>query len=786
MGVLIVEHDGAESPLEVTLDGTGVTGEFSTDSTAVDFGTVPLNTAQAESITVSNSGLPGAEPVVITGVSLQDGTGSAAPFTITNEPEVTGASLEAGESVTVTVEINHDTAADVDALLEIEYDIGTTSTTEQFPIRGRVVDPQNRLGASRREIAFGDFVTTTTVTETIVVRNMGAPTDQPLEITNVEVTNGGGFTAALVTETVPTVLEPGGSTTLQIEFAPDTATTHTGTVTITYNDGTGTPTTEIEVSGDGEDVGGLYQAEPPATEGLTYDDVVVGEHATQTILLENTAPEGAEIVTIDNIELTDDGEEQYTLPEDIAPADPNDPFAELDPAESFPVPVTVIPERAEQIDGELEIEYQDRTTDGGTTTETFTLTTVAVEPMVNVRAVGPGDWGGRVAITIRNGGRGNDTFRLTVQYWSNLDPVVGTDEEVVEAQETPDAEETFTELTTRESSTNYYEKVINNGSNLIEVERLGPTRPANGTTFLGLPQGSNTNEFAVGLPDYRGSEDDPPGERTGLAGFAEIDDISILSVPDENAIEGLTAEIVDHCQRPNLQDRFAILQTEQGADPADLPPESAISDYAAIYHPHIRILDPETNVRKLVPPGGHVAGVFARSDAEEGVHKAPANEIVRGAVELEVPVTTALQDRLNPKGVNAIRSFKGRGIRVWGARTTSDNPLWKYVNVRRLFLYIEESIDEGTQWAVFESNTEALWARVRQSVSNFLEGVWRDGGLAGSTPEEAFYVKADRSTMTQTEIDQGKLIVEVGVRPVKTAEFVIFRITQKMEGEGGA
>jgi phage tail sheath protein FI len=164
------------------------------------------------------------------------------------------------------------------------------------------------------------------------------------------------------------------------------------------------------------------------------------------------------------------------------------------------------------------------------------------------------------------------------------------------------------------------------------------------------------------------------------------------------------------------------------------------------------------------------------------VHKAPANEIVRGALELKVAITKGEQDILNPKGINCIRAFPGRGIRVWGARTTASDNLWKYVNVRRLFLYLEESIDEGTQWVVFEPHDEKLWARVRQSVSEFLTRVWRDGALMGKTPEEAFFVKCDRTTMTQNDIDTGKLICIIGVAPVKPAEFVIFRIAQWTAG----
>jgi len=279
---------------------------------------------------------------------------------------------------------------------------------------------------------------------------------------------------------------------------------------------------------------------------------------------------------------------------------------------------------------------------------------------------------------------------------------------------------------------------------------------------------------ALSLADYRGT--DTAGERTGLAAFKELDDISIVCIPDENDVDGLTDDVVAHCE--NMGDRFAILQSPQ--DPGDVsemvPPVD--SKYAAYYYPWVEVVHPETSARELVPPGGHIAGIYARSDGEQGVHKAPANEVVRGAQRQQFNLTKGEQDVLNPKGVNCIRSFQGRGIRLWGARTTSSDPSWKYINVRRLFLYVEQSIDHGTQWVVFEPNDQDLWARVRQTVENFLTTVYRDGALMGSSPDEAFYVNCDRSTMTQDDIDNGRLVVEIGIAPVKPAEFVIFRIGQ--------
>jgi phage tail sheath protein FI len=180
----------------------------------------------------------------------------------------------------------------------------------------------------------------------------------------------------------------------------------------------------------------------------------------------------------------------------------------------------------------------------------------------------------------------------------------------------------------------------------------------------------------------------------------------------------------------------------------------------------------------MVPPSGHVAGVWARNDNTRGVHKAPANEVVRGAIGLAYSVTKGEQDTLNPNGVNCIRSFPGMGIRVWGARTLSSNPAWRYINVRRLFNFVEKSIERGTQWVVFEPNDPRLWSSVRRDVTAFLTGVWRDGALFGLSPSEAFFVKCDDETNPADVRDRGQMIVEIGMAPVKPAEFVIFRISQ--------
>ncbi len=276
---------------------------------------------------------------------------------------------------------------------------------------------------------------------------------------------------------------------------------------------------------------------------------------------------------------------------------------------------------------------------------------------------------------------------------------------------------------------------------------------------------------------YEGKPSDEPKKRTGLYSFKNIDGINIVAVPGITS-QHIQNKIISHCEE--MADRFGVLDPVKDATLDDIQKQRNFYDskYAALYYPWVKVFNPLNKKNEPVPPSGQVIGVYARSDVERGVHKAPANEKLNGVIDLGQIITKGQQDVLNPKGVNCIRSFPGRGIRVWGARTLSSDPSWKYINVRRLFLYLEESIDEGTQWVVFEPNSEILWARVIQTINNFLKGVWKSGALMGLTPEEAFFVKCDRTTMTQDDIDNGRLIVMIGVAPVKPAEFVIFRIAQ--------
>ncbi|WP_398305414.1 phage tail sheath family protein [Zoogloea sp.] len=273
-------------------------------------------------------------------------------------------------------------------------------------------------------------------------------------------------------------------------------------------------------------------------------------------------------------------------------------------------------------------------------------------------------------------------------------------------------------------------------------------------------------------------------EATGLAALGEIEDIAIVAAPGSAALaspidQAVRDALVSHCE--NLRYRFAILAGPRDADQATIRQVRGQHDskYAAIYYPWLVATMPgSARETVLYSPEGAMAGIYARSDIERGVHKAPANETVRGVLRFSRNVNKGEQDVLNPEGVNCLRFFEGRGYRVWGARTISSDPEWTYINVRRLFIYLEHSIDRSTQWAVFEPNNEELWLKIRLTIEGFLYDVWRTGALLGSRPEDAYFVRCDRTTMSQSDLDNGRLVCLIGVAPTKPAEFVIFRIGQ--------
>lgn len=354
--------------------------------------------------------------------------------------------------------------------------------------------------------------------------------------------------------------------------------------------------------------------------------------------------------------------------------------------------------------------------------------------------------------------------------------------------------EVYENVSLNVSAANHIEKVIAR-SNLIKVTQnkngesaegdvITPFEMIVGADFkddaiqLFLKNGSDGSIDGLSPANYLG-EDRGPGKRTGIQAFIDNDEVSIMAVPGVTE-PSVSLGLIAHCE--NLKSRFAILDFPRDKKKvADLQTYRNMFDtqYAAIYNPWLQVFDPLEKRNIFIPPSGSIAGIYARSDTSRGVYKAPANEVVRACIGLDCQYNKGEQDILNPIGINLIRSFTGQGIRVWGARTLSSNSLWKYVNVRRLFIFLEESIKNGTSWVVFEPNDEQLWARVQRTIDSFLTRVWRDGALVGSSPGEAFYINIGATTMTQDDIDNGRLICEIGVAPVKPAEFVIFRITQK-------
>ena len=277
---------------------------------------------------------------------------------------------------------------------------------------------------------------------------------------------------------------------------------------------------------------------------------------------------------------------------------------------------------------------------------------------------------------------------------------------------------------------------------------------------------------------------------SALAIVAGLEDVSIVATPGASAYEdaqAIEAQLIAHAEARRAY-RIAVLDAEPQLMPSDIRNSRARIDtkYGALYYPWVIVSNPlarpgRDDIPKEIslPPSGFVSGIYARNDSQRGVFKAPANEVVTGALRFETDVNFAQQEMLNPLGVNCLRYLSGRGYRLWGARLASSDPEWKYVSDRRYFNYLEASIDRGMQWAVFEPNGERLWANLTQTVSDFLYNEWRSGALLGTTADEAFFVRCDRSTMTQNDLDNGRLICLIGVAIIKPAEFVIFRIGQK-------
>ncbi len=346
--------------------------------------------------------------------------------------------------------------------------------------------------------------------------------------------------------------------------------------------------------------------------------------------------------------------------------------------------------------------------------------------------------------------------------------------------------ETFDGLSLSPTHPRYYAKdgVVNGVSNLIRVAPRAAS--ADPVSLASMPYYATA--AATGGDAAATNED----FRKGLVQLEAVEEPALVIAPDAAAIEDplmqadLIGKVITHCEQFR---RFAIIDGPDVEDTklADWRNSTVSSTYAAVYAPHLTIvtIDPDSLDRySTVPPSGFIAGVFARTDRERGVHKAPGNERVSGTVGLTQSYTQRRQDLLNPANVNLIRAFPGRGTRVWGARNATDDVTWRYVNVRRLFNMIETSVDQSTQWVVFEPNTASTWIRVKVSVENFLDQQWRAGALAGTKPEEAYRVRIGLGeTMTETDISLGLVITEVAIAPAKPAEFVIFRFSHKRLSE---
>ena len=421
-----------------------------------------------------------------------------------------------------------------------------------------------------------------------------------------------------------------------------------------------------------------------------------------------------------------------------------------------------------------------------------------------VRVGGDDDGGVVASVELPSGGDGSkkplvaraleagpDGDTITVEVGDASEPADDTFKLTVRAPGKP--EEVFDNVTTKRSANNVVTRVRAE-SRLITIEETKGGSPALANGTVNLTGGSAALATRIDADDYVGNAAD----RTGFAGLEAIDEVTMLSVPDLMAahqrglidgegVKGVQLAMIAHCEL--MADRVAILDPPPGLN-AQQVKEWRVdlagydSKYASLYWPWIKVMDPLQGKASFIPPSGHIAGIWARNDDTRGVHKAPANEVIRGAISLELQITKGEHDQLNPVAVNCIRSFPGQGIRIWGARTLSSDPEWRYLNVRRLFNYVEESILQGTNWVVFEPNDPKLWDSVKRTVTMFLRRVWRDGALFGATPAEAFYVKCDAENNPPENRDAGILTVEIGIAPVKPAEFVVFRISQFSGGAG--
>jgi phage tail sheath protein FI len=391
---------------------------------------------------------------------------------------------------------------------------------------------------------------------------------------------------------------------------------------------------------------------------------------------------------------------------------------------------------------------------------TASWTSAAAPGSLTIDATGPGAWGNDVHVTIEASALGPGRFTLRIDH--------------------AELRETFSDLSTDPTHAAFAVPLVNRGSELVEI-RTCPAETPPPMTRQPLRGGTDA---AASLHDYLGR---PMNDAlSGLAALSAIHEISIMSAPDDVVIEGLAAAVLERCE--SGRDRFAVTaEPHPERQPAEIRPIRQ-SSWGATYHPWLRVPgDHLPTGIQVVPPHGHICGIYARVDAMRGVHRPPANEEVRGIVGLSHAVTQAQQEALHPRGVNIIRDFRPqRGVLLWGARTMAAEADWKYINVRRLCIFIERSIERGLQWVVFEPSMETTWLEVRRVIEVFLVKLWRDGALLGGRVEEAFFVRCDRGTMTDADLAAGRLVCEVGIAPIRPAEFVILRIVVRTAVDDGS
>ena len=364
-----------------------------------------------------------------------------------------------------------------------------------------------------------------------------------------------------------------------------------------------------------------------------------------------------------------------------------------------------------------------------------------------------------------------------------------------------DRREVFRNLQVSPLSRRYAPRVVNADSGLIRLHDLASKAPLPHN----LPQAASNTRLQGGrdgvdvlTPEDFIGEDRGPGERTGLMSLIEVEQVSMLLVPDamlayrrtpgmqaDRDVQVIQDAMVNMCE--NLKDRFAVLDGPPVKDPEEIRKwrRRIESSYAALYYPWIDVVTNSTEGQNLrIPPSGHVAGMYARCDEHEGVFKAPGNEVLEGAIGLSLNLTEEHLGLLNSEGINTLRAIPGRGIRTWGARTCSEDPDWRFINVRRVFIMLRRALEAGTQWAVFEPNEPRTWERLTNMVSTFLKDLWGLGYFAGAGPDDSFFVRCNENTNTTVERDLGQMVMEIGVAPAVPAEFIMFRVVQKMGEEG--